>query len=59
MSVYPKKYLGQHFLKDETLAVKIVDALALQTDVEKILEIGPGTGILTRFLIDRYEEKGN
>jgi len=57
MSVNPKKYLGQHFLKDETIASKIVDALSLNADVEKILEIGPGTGILTRFLIEKYAER--
>ena len=48
-SVRPKKYLGQHFLKDENIALKIVEAL--RTDqVRTVLEIGPGTGVLTKHL---------
>ena len=53
MKVSPKKYLGQHFLVDESIASRIVEAFSLQ-DGEKALEIGPGTGILTKFLIERY-----
>ena len=47
--VKPKKYLGQHFLKDISIARKIVNSLSLD---QNILEIGPGTGILTKILID-------
>ena len=46
----PKKKLGQHFLNDINIAQKIADLLQDQF-CENILEIGPGTGVLTRFLI--------
>lgn len=49
--VKPKKKLGQHFLTDLNIAQKIVDSL--QSDVEDVLEIGPGMGVLTQFLIQR------
>ena len=48
--VRPKKSLGQHFLKDENIARKIVDSLP--PDFVNILEIGPGMGILTRFILE-------
>jgi 16S rRNA (adenine1518-N6/adenine1519-N6)-dimethyltransferase len=48
--VRPKKHLGQHFLKDENIARKIVESLHYDGD---LLEIGPGTGILTKFLIQK------
>ncbi|MBK5285287.1 MAG: 16S rRNA (adenine(1518)-N(6)/adenine(1519)-N(6))-dimethyltransferase RsmA [Bacteroidia bacterium] len=54
MSVRPKKHLGQHFLKDEAIAEKIVSFLS--PDAKNILEIGPGKGILTRFLFQKYSE---
>ncbi|MFH1120791.1 MAG: 16S rRNA (adenine(1518)-N(6)/adenine(1519)-N(6))-dimethyltransferase RsmA [Bacteroidota bacterium] len=44
-----KKHLGQHFLKDENIARKIVDSLTMPCDA--LLEIGPGTGVLTKYLI--------
>lgn len=48
--VRPKKSLGQHFLRDDNIARKIVGSL--QTDsVRSVLEIGPGTGILTGHLL--------
>lgn len=50
--VSPKKHLGQHFLKDENIARKIVEGLQ-QKDVATILEIGPGTGVLTKYLLER------
>lgn len=50
-NVRPKKHLGQHFLKDENIARKIVDALSPNN--EKVIEIGPGTGVLTKYLIDK------
>jgi 16S rRNA (adenine1518-N6/adenine1519-N6)-dimethyltransferase len=53
--VKPKKYLGQHFLKDQNTARKIVEHL-LADKAEVILEIGPGTGVLSRFLIERKKE---
>ncbi|WP_258101835.1 16S rRNA (adenine(1518)-N(6)/adenine(1519)-N(6))-dimethyltransferase RsmA [Marinoscillum pacificum] len=50
--VSPKKHLGQHFLKDENIARKIVEGLQ-QKDVATMLEIGPGTGVLTKYLLER------
>jgi 16S rRNA (adenine1518-N6/adenine1519-N6)-dimethyltransferase len=49
--VRPKKSLGQHFLKDLSIATKIVEALVLEQGVNKVIEIGPGTGVLTQFLV--------
>jgi 16S rRNA (adenine1518-N6/adenine1519-N6)-dimethyltransferase len=51
-SVYPKKNLGQHFLKDKAIARKIADSLT-GTGCSTVLEIGPGMGILTGFLLER------
>lgn len=49
--VRAKKHLGQHFLRDESIAKRIVDGL---TTMElPIIEVGPGTGVLTQFLIDK------
>ncbi len=53
--VKPKKHLGQHFLKDESIAERIAGILSGQ-GYEQIMEIGPGTGVLTRFLLQRPEE---
>ena len=54
--VRPKKFLGQHFLKDQNVAHKIVDALILPDQSRShVLEIGPGTGVLTRLLITRKD----
>ncbi|SKB41819.1 16S rRNA (adenine(1518)-N(6)/adenine(1519)-N(6))-dimethyltransferase RsmA [Maribacter arcticus] len=50
--VKAKKYLGQHFLKDEDIAKQIADTL-LQKDYKNIVEIGPGTGVLTKYLLTR------
>ena len=52
--VRPKKHLGQHFLKDDNIARKIVDSL--QSAEDSVLEIGPGMGILTKFLL-KLEDK--
>ncbi|HCW07335.1 MAG TPA: 16S rRNA (adenine(1518)-N(6)/adenine(1519)-N(6))-dimethyltransferase [Cytophagales bacterium] len=51
--VRPKKFLGQHFLKDLSIASKIVEALALHDQSNFVLEIGPGTGVLTQFLVKK------
>jgi 16S rRNA (adenine1518-N6/adenine1519-N6)-dimethyltransferase len=52
--VRPKKFLGQHFLKDLNIAAKIVDALKLSADQKNfVMEIGPGTGVLTKLLRQR------
>src|SRR5690606_3665241 len=52
MTVKPKKHLGQHFLKDENIARKISDTLTLN-GYQKVLEIGPGMGVLTKYLIQK------
>ena len=46
-----KKSLGQHFLKDENICRKIVDALR-QHSFSQLLEIGPGGGALTKYLLE-------
>ncbi len=51
--VRPKKNLGQHFLTDQNIARKIVDSLG--ADVPDVLEIGPGMGVLTQYLLNRPE----
>lgn len=48
--VRAKKNLGQHFLKDPHIAKAIVDSLSV-TEPVHVLEIGPGTGILTQYLL--------
>ena len=50
MYVRPKKALGQHFLRDHQIASDIVESLTLG-DRTKVLEVGPGMGVLTRFLL--------
>jgi len=54
-AVRAKKYLGQHFLINNEIAKDIV---ALISDIEKvsILEIGPGMGILTNFLVEKSQK---
>lgn len=47
--VKAKKYLGQHFLKDETIAQRITTSLS--GEYNNILEIGPGMGVLTKYLL--------
>ena len=49
MSVKAKKKLGQHFLNDENTVKRIVDAI-LEENPKDILEIGPGTGVLSKYL---------
>lgn len=51
--VKPKKNLGQHFLTDQNIARKIVDSLG--SNVPDVLEIGPGMGVLTQFLLQRTD----
>lgn len=57
MNVRPKKALGQHFLTDLSIASRIADTIDLPGyDSLPILEIGPGTGVLTRFLLEKGRE---
>jgi 16S rRNA (adenine1518-N6/adenine1519-N6)-dimethyltransferase len=51
--VRAKKFLGQHFLKDEAVARDIVDALHLPEGLSTVLEIGPGMGVLTSHLLQK------
>lgn len=51
--VRPKKNLGQHFLIDQNIAKKIVDSLEANT--ADVLEIGPGMGVLTQYLLKRQD----
>lgn len=48
--VRAKKQLGQHFLKDESIARRIAESLSNLS--HQLLEIGPGMGVLTKYLID-------
>ncbi|MFN8407151.1 MAG: 16S rRNA (adenine(1518)-N(6)/adenine(1519)-N(6))-dimethyltransferase RsmA [Sphingobacteriaceae bacterium] len=51
--VKAKKYLGQHFLTDKNIAEKIVDSLSCTDQYKQILEVGPGMGILSDYLLQR------
>lgn len=56
--MYPvraKKHLGQHFLNDESIAQKITESLLLPCD--SLLEVGPGTGVLTKYLLQLLESE--
>ena len=50
--VRAKKHLGQHFLTDETIAKDIADTLSY-SGYDTILEIGPGMGVLTKYLLEK------
>lgn len=52
-AVRPKKHLGQHFLKDLNIARKIAEGLTGHGNYDQVLEIGPGTGVMTQFLTDQ------
>ena len=58
MEVRPKKSLGQHFLNDLKVAARIVDGLWPEKEMRSgagipVVEVGPGTGVLTDFLLER------
>ncbi len=53
MSVRPKKHLGQHFLNDQNIAQKIAESLC--AECRNVVEIGPGTGVLTQFLLQKID----
>ncbi|WMJ74522.1 16S rRNA (adenine(1518)-N(6)/adenine(1519)-N(6))-dimethyltransferase RsmA [Cytophagaceae bacterium ABcell3] len=53
--VRAKKHLGQHFLRDKGIAADIVAALEPQNRFKYVLEIGPGTGVLTDILVKRTD----
>ena len=49
--VRAKKHLGQHFLTDENIALDIVKGLKYTLLYKQVLEVGPGMGVLTKYLI--------
>jgi 16S rRNA (adenine1518-N6/adenine1519-N6)-dimethyltransferase len=51
------KHLGQHFLTDESVIQKIVDAILVIENKGKIIEIGPGTGAITGQLLEHYGQR--
>lgn len=53
--VRAKKHLGQHFLLDEKVAIDTVEAFGLNNSFKHALEIGPGMGVLTKYLIERED----
>lgn len=53
-NVSAKKYLGQHFLTDEGIAQKIGESLAHSHIYKNILEVGPGMGVMTKYIRDKY-----
>jgi len=53
--VKPKKKLGQHFLKDQSIAQRIVGLLSGHQNYKYLLEIGPGTGVLTKLLLPKED----
>jgi len=52
--VKAKKHLGQHFLKDEEVSERIAKTLQ-KTNYSQVLEIGPGMGVLTKYLLEDYD----
>ena len=53
--VRPKKSLGQHFLTDQSIAKRIVEQLS--PEVETVVEVGAGTGVLTQFMVNDIRDK--
>ena len=53
--VRPKKWLGQHFLKEDAIARRITEALTHHGGYRDVIEIGPGTGALTKHLLPRKD----
>ncbi|MBZ9777529.1 16S rRNA (adenine(1518)-N(6)/adenine(1519)-N(6))-dimethyltransferase RsmA [Psychroflexus sp. CAK8W] len=52
--VRAKKHLGQHFLNDEDVSKRIAETL-LKDNYKNLLEIGPGMGVLTKYLLEKYD----
>jgi 16S rRNA (adenine1518-N6/adenine1519-N6)-dimethyltransferase len=55
MSFRTKKSLGQHFLTDKNIIFKIIDAIVAEKD-DRVIEIGPGTGALTKWLTEKFTD---
>ena len=56
MPIKHKKSLGQNFLQDKNIIDKIIDASKINSN-DQVLEIGPGTGNLTKFIISQKPKK--
>lgn len=54
-TVRAKKHLGQHFLNDKNAAKRIADALDTSLGFAQVLEVGPGMGVLSDFLLQKEE----
>ena len=50
-NVNPKKFLGQHFLTDDNISKKIIESIDFNK-YDKVIEVGPGKGALTKYLLD-------
>ena len=55
LNVKPKKFLGQHFLTDLSIASRIADTVDACSDIP-VLEVGPGMGVLTQYLLKKGRE---
>lgn len=55
MSFKTKKSLGQHFLSDNNIIAKILNSVQAESS-DRIIEIGPGTGALTKWLVQKYKD---
>lgn len=57
MQVKAKKHLGQHFLRDLNISQRIANLLSGHGNYETVLEIGPGMGVLTQYLLPQKSHK--
>lgn len=53
--IYAKKSYGQHFLKNETIAESVAEGLLQAGKTGRVLEVGPGMGMLTKYLLKHTE----
>ena len=51
------KSLGQHFLNDTTVCTRIIEKIPDECNFDNVVEVGPGPGVLTKFLFDSYATK--
>ena len=51
--VRAKKHLGQHFLTDEDICQRIVNSLSSHGDYKSVIEVGPGAGAITKYLVQK------
>lgn len=57
MHIRAKKHLGQHFLKEDDIARRIAESLTGHGGYRHVIEVGPGTGALTRHLVHRPDAR--